>query len=302
MKPAGVRVITTSSLATISGISASVESWKGRLGAKVTLMIEEDERELHEAEFNEAKKMFDDIFEYTLGCKRGTLFGKGPTLKEVLELCEASVEAETVLFLNADIRVVDNTRQLVEQLKECLKENELILLQRIDIGGTGNEIQRYREGYDGFALNPKKLGAYVDSYEFMRIGQVGWDYALPLGLDKGRVRIWQGDHFKHRVHPTGSSLQWEDAITRISFAINQTWISEAKASHQVALSCARSLLKWADLRSYHFAETKNVVKRGLSWLGCRVIYYGFIRSELRGVEALGYGSPGSVDGREANDI
>ena len=281
-----IQVITTSRLGEVAALAQVAESWKRELGAKTVLMVEAGEARKRKGEVLKAREIFDDINEYTLGSNPWALNGKGPTIKEVLSRCKASAEVEIVVFLNADIEIARGSSALASRIREGLISSRLILFQRIETSLDGREIRRYSEGFDGFAVNPQNVGDVDEVLGLMRIGQVGWDYALPLCFEKKMVRVWCGSEFRHKIHATGSSLQWEDAITRLSFAIDKSWKVSAEKKRQLALLFGTLCLRWAELGLVRFASSRSSYKRCLVWLGCRVMYYGFIKPELGSIQKL----------------
>ena len=291
-----MKVITTSRLKGVKKLKPIVESWKRELYARTVLMVEEGECSLHEGELKEALSMFDEVLKYTPKSKPNGLCGKGPTLSEVLRVCQASADAEIVLFLNADIEIASCKYELGGRMKDQLEIGNLMMIQRMETDESRKEIRRYQEGYDGFAMHTDKKVEITEVHELMRIGQVGWDYALPLSMDRRKISVWPGSEFRHKMHETGSSLQWEDAMTRICHGIDKTWTSRSEKKRKMAVWLAKIMLGYSDLGKQRFNESKNAYKKALSWLGSRILYYGFIRGELSSLSQSGRHKIGSYKG------
>lgn len=203
-----------------------------------------------------------------------------PSLTQIFNLMKYSEHSEVYGFFNADIYLSPScTDQFTSILAKAKESSRLYLIHRTDYcQDTKTRLGPYIQGFDMFLLNSELLTHInPDSYREFLIGQVGWDYALPLLLDRKLVRVALDSPIFHDIHQTGSSLSWSSQMNLIYGRISGSWIHELPAPKQICYL----LIKPTKIdRLLSYITTQAVSQYLLS----RIRFYFFMQPMLRSIE------------------
>lgn len=212
-----------------------------------------------------------------------------PSLKAVLEAFDrVSIRYKCMVFFNADIELVGTDAGLLLEraVRKSVREKKAIFFNRLDIDPDDWSSRKYyMEGFDVFIL-PRELAKEIrlESLKGFYIGQVGWDYALPLALPAKHVLRSCSLHITHLTHPTGSTQSWGAAMKKLYYIVDETHTSGLVARRllcrwQILCSAAVSSL----LRGLKEAE-RSKLTRCIDWLDSRIVFYVLLKKCLERIE------------------
>lgn len=215
---------------------------------------------------------------------RGCFSKRTPSLAllwEVLELTLANDQA--AVYINADIELPKGEHKKLNKIVEyCQTNKQIAFLRRWDYFGESRSLSTpYLAGFDLFVL-PKTLLSHCDrkSLQNFFLGQVGWDYALPLLFAFQTVLTSFSVHITHKIHPTSSTAPWEDAMILVCQNIH--------SSHFRRLGIFRVLVP--RILSYLGSAYKMSLQRtlnqdspfisGIKYIYARILFYFLIKRVL----------------------
>ena len=209
-----------------------------------------------------------------------------PSFADIFKAIQStSTPNTTSIFVNADITYNSRLPVLIEyyiSLASTLRK--AIFFNRWDFLYSANaNLKPYTSGFDLIILPAISLSLVPNSvlHSFC-IGQVGWDYALPLSLPHHHVARSCSLPIVHRVHPTTSSASWSQAMSTLLLSIHYTHIRGNyyySTVHSLLLILYR-LFQLPCLRRLHLFQ------EGLTWLHSRLSFYLLITHLLRRLSYL----------------
>lgn len=146
-----------------------------------------------------------------------------PSLQQIISVFHRYPHHQFYSFVNADIET--NSSLLSNSLFTVQKHDRVLFASRQDYSDV-QEPKTYYQGFDFFSI-PSSLLCYLTQSSLHRffIGQVGWDYYLPLSLPRSIVQFSYDLPLYHSIHPTGSQLPWADSIVEIFPCIHDSWLN-----------------------------------------------------------------------------
>ena len=199
------------------------------------------------------------VHDFGMSSSRGSgcLSKRTPSLAVLWDALEQTLSNDqAAVYINADIELPKGEHKKLNTIVEyCQTNKQIAFLHRWDYTRESRNLSTpYLAGFDLFVL-PKTLLSHCDrkSLQNFFLGQVGWDYALPLLFAFQTVLTSRSVHITHKIHPTSSTASWEDAM----------------------------ILVYQNIHSSHFRRLgafRVVVARTLSYLGA--IYQIFPRRTL----------------------
>lgn len=153
---------------------------------------------------------------------------------------------QLAVFTNADISLHEGDNRKLEKLaQECTDNSHIAFLHRWDISiSQPCDPQPYLEGFDAIIF-PQVclLAAPLELLKLFSIGQVGWDYGLPLMLKHSSVIRSSRIKLTHIIHPSTSTAIWDRAIILVFQNINP---SHLKTSNNLPIVLSFHLLRITD--------------------------------------------------------
>ena len=285
MDAKGILIVTTFRLSDISQVSSSLNKWNSEKSASMCALIEEAEYLSNPSKIEQLKDIIDIIVPYRLEVDNGIDAGfskKSPRITDVLEAMKRLKGFRYYAFTNADIEWHGQHEKAdpYKIIDELSNGQKAIFAHRRDYSSDPRDFKCYMQGLDFFALPNRVLDTIGFSQElsFFQIGQVGWDYALPLSLPSSQVSITRILPIYHKTHATGSNTDWSEAIVNTMPFIHPTWTRNNPimkfALHTTNLLVAR-LGKARSTRS-----GKERLKNTVYYFASRILFYGFIKKAI----------------------
>ena len=216
---------------------------------------------------------------------------RSPLFSQVWELMQAEKGSYDYLgFVNSDIEYHGHTEGC--SIRALLSapgpsENSVVLGQRIDYTqDNAHPIGRYLAGYDIFIIRSRFDEIQTSVFKRCRIGQVGWDYLIPLSQEKKNVCCLNSTSTYHRIHKTGSSSSWSKEIIAAFGLSHESWYRD---SWDRGFTRSMTLMLYMECRVAIEWLPKNLhnhCKKCLEYVFARVFFYCFIRKELASIRAL----------------
>ena len=267
-----VLIATTLPLASLSHYLANLIEWK-KISCTVLVLISKPDADKNRQELHLLYENSLLVHFYQPASSYKT-----PSLQQVILSFSAFPDHDVYSFVNADIipRCPLNIPRTHKPLHCAFPPNRVLFARRHDY--TPSKLpQVYRNGFDLFSI-PTDLMSSVQLQSLQRvfIGQVGWDYFLPLSLPRSIVQFSSDLPLYHLIHPTGSTCSWESSILDVFHHVHPTWVA--------SLSLTRRLIYyfclWASLSYQSASQLYPSTKSTLKYLLSRIIYYGFLRHLL----------------------
>lgn len=209
-----------------------------------------------------------------------------PSFADIFKAIQLTAQPNaTSIFLNADITYNSESPALIDYyISLALTLRKAIFFNRWDfLHSVNSNLTPYISGFDLIILPAHSLSLVPHRvlHRFC-IGQVGWDYAIPLSLPHNHVARSSSLPVVHRVHPTTSSASWSQAMSTILLSIHYTHIrgnSYYSTIYSLLLILYR-LFQLPCLRRLH------LLQEGLTWLHSRLSFYLLITHLLRRLSYL----------------
>lgn len=282
MKPAQpvVLIITTFKASYIELISHCLRSWKSNPYIDLLALLEEED-------WRDSVSYRELITDCVTMISTYRLSGseidentrkRSPSLFTVFNSLKAYRGYSYYGFVNSDIEL-DASDDFLHKVSSASEHSNLVLYPRRDYGNYLVNSRLYRLGFD-FFVAPAALVYSLDippALKGFRVGEVGWDYILPLSMPKSRIRFSDNLYLYHRLHPSGSTEMWDSAIITCLFNIHATWVSAVPyslliASLKLLYRCSISLEEWLPVRLH--------LKGLISYLISRCLLRLFIKPVL----------------------
>lgn len=216
---------------------------------------------------------------------------RSPLFSQVWEEMQAVKSSYEYLgFVNSDIEYHQHAESC--SIRELLDApghsgTSLVLGQRIDyLQDWSRPIGRYLAGYDIFIIRSRFDEINKAAFERCRIGQVGWDYLIPLTQEKSSVCCIDSTSTYHRSHKTGSSSSWNQAIITTFRLSHESWYRDTwdrgftRSMTLVLYMGCRAAISWLP-KSLH-----TRCRKSLEYVFARVFFYCFTKKELASIRAL----------------
>ena len=201
-----------------------------------------------------------------------------PNIKTVLEILSAEEGYDYYGFANADIEADYGhiPTGFSESIHKLSQGALAVFAHRRDYSSDKNTYKVYTKGFDLFMLPAGliKNASLCPGLKFFQIGQVGWDYMLPLSLREQDVATTSLLPIFHKEHKTGSNSDWSQAIITCITYIDPTWTYH-KPIKRLVLKITSRLIKPPSSNKNFNAMWKRL-KQPLYYVTSRVIYYGII--------------------------
>lgn len=216
---------------------------------------------------------------------------RSPLFSQVWEVLESRRSAFDYLgFVNSDIEYHScgkdcSLNRLIGQEGQCA--STLILSRRIDYDTTiDRQIGEYLDGYDVFLIRSGGMPLNTCIFSRCRIGQVGWDYFVPLCQDKGNVALLPSTSTFHRIHQTGSSKKWEQEVIDVFLCSHQSWYNSSSIMsygrrHMLFIYTSCRIITKRLPRAWQ-RFTKDLI----DYFSARIVYYFFIKNALKSMTMI----------------
>ena len=281
-----VLLATTFRLRDIRSVSGFLRKWKADKNISLMVLIESSEY----SSKLEARKMLaslvDEIVLYNSisdNTRTNLLEKNPPSLLNIIEaLKHKSSGYDYVGYANSDIQLISHKRDqdLSEEIHKLSRGMRAVFAHRKDYSDDHSIFSDYMQGLDLFMF-PSQLIRTMrlsPALRMFRIGQVGWDYMLPLSLPKQHVTTTCALPLYHKTHKTGSNADWSRAVLCFLPYIDTSW-TDGRPFGRAVLVCARflqGLLRNLRLPQY----TQAMLADGFDYFGSRIIFYSVIERVL----------------------
>lgn len=200
---------------------------------------------------------------------------KTPSLYHIISVFHAYPNHQFYSFVNADIEI--NPSALSDSLSLAQTRHRVLFASRQDYSHS-QEPTTYYQGFDYFSIPSRLLCHFTQpSLHKFYIGQVGWDYYLPLSLPKPIVQFSYNLPIYHSIHPTGSHASWADAIVAIFPEIHYSWLNSQSYCRRTATNICRRLLPL----SLRLTIWLPALRTPTNYLLARIIFYVLLNPLLR---------------------
>jgi len=265
----------------------SVSSWQSFSFIDTTILVNHDE-------LISNSTTVDHITSLGIGCcsycdssePKGTRDGetkRTPSLNTLFDAFRQGKPSSCYIYSNADIYLgSSHSASLAKLLKYSIEQRKIVFVHRWDVSKHGEPDPRlYDIGFDLFIVPASCLNKIdnVDLSSFF-IGQVGWDYALPLSLPRRDICKTSQLPIEHLVHPTTSTESWSSAMLETLTLIHKSHIRRS-ASSFLAYKCIRLVVSASKLapRIMPLCLYRHLASY-LRYINSRLSFYGFIRAAL----------------------
>ena len=259
-------------------ILGCLRTWASGFKEPINLLVHvKEEREIQR--FLEELYMDNSISIHLYGSLSDNTLGP-PSLMEVWKLFQNN-QAARYLYFNSDLEFDANSWGSTEAVLEKISHNKLItFFCRYDYHEANPDASRvYVSGFDVFIIPASMLDSVGDkSLGLFSIGNVGWDYFLPLSIKQDRVQLAYGLPVRHMMHPTGSSKDWGDMIFKLLPEIDESWINLLPRKRGILL---RLCIYIARMDKGVDRSSKDLMAKTVSYMISRCSYYLCLRPLLK---------------------
>ena len=283
-------LITTFRTKDLDRYSRCIQSWSNQPQVDVAALIEEDELASNDERTKELRKQITRIITYKNNETHPDASGakKSPNLSAVFDAIALSEGYEYYAYANADIELAaaSSDFNIVKAIADIIPAKGIAFAQRRDYSQSQSDYKTYNRGYDFFALHHStiKTAKLSPSAGNLQIGQVGWDYALPLSFPKKLVTLTDSLPLYHQIHPTGNSANWDSSIVSLLSEIDHSWL-EKRFDHRIAINSSllisRLLPKSGGVQQQQKSASSPIyyiASRAAFYLAIRHILFGDLRT------------------------
>ena len=229
--------------------------------------------------------IFGTVLTYTYRAPSSTPFSSqslktSPTLQQVFDAFLTLDQFSSYIYINADLELYLPGYSVCAVSPTLIPPPGVVLLgSRRDYTYSRKHFSTYTIGYDLIGLDRETLHELLlpNTFHHYQIGEVGWDYLLPLSLPRNRILIQDNIPIYHKVHPTGSSSdRWSESILLVTRNIHKSWLEThnlAKIASIISLAIA-NLLPESDSRS---SRSLSFLRKLVFYLSSRLAYYACIK-------------------------
>jgi len=262
-------LLTTLPLARLSSFIPSLSTWTA-IAPLINILVDESELPL----------LPSDLPTHLRFIPYRALDRKTPTLQQVASVFHHSNNSQYLAFFNADISYLPCYQQdLLASpgiTPSLFSDLHVLFAHRHDyLDEPSLGFQPYLDGFDYFSLKRSLLPLLLGTSPDFSIGQVGWDYYLPLSLPRNRVLTASSLPLFHKMHPTSSTSSWDSSMLSLFPLIHSSWIQSRpfpfRLLHRLLLLCLRTCLTFPK-------EVGNLFP--FRYLVSRICCYCFIKPML----------------------
>lgn len=192
---------------------------------------------------------------------------------------------DAAVFTNADIYLKHGEADSLNNLiKYCLNQQRIAFLHRWDYLEDQPTLSNpYLDGFDVLII-PKNVldDCSTDHLSLFSIGQVGWDYALPLFFDYDKVLRSSSIQLRHCVHATTSTSPWGLAMQQIIVSLGPSHIDRLDIFRRMVfngLKRSAAFYKFLSMR----IRMNSVASSMFTYIFSRIAYYAVIRKLLKNI-------------------
>jgi len=284
-----VLLATTFRLSEIDCVIDFLQEWKAEQNISLMILVESSEYD----RAGEAKRLLRSMANHLViyrsssdDTPKDEEKKKPPSLLNIIEaLRSKSTHYDYVGYVNSDIELIRHNEfySLVEEIDNLSKQAKAIFAHRRDYSTDYSIFRIYRQGLDLFMFPAQFIRemSLAPSLHLFRIGQVGWDYMLPLSITKEDIITTHALPLYHKIHKTGSNTNWSEAILSLLPQIHPSWTHSKPVGRAVLLCC--SFLQDMLMRAPLPQRIKVWLTSRFNYISSRIIFYGVIeRLLLRG--------------------
>ena len=208
-----------------------------------------------------------------------------PSILELLDLFNTSLGERVLIYVNADIYLPhDEIERLKRYIGLSLSQRTAIFFRRHNCLNYSDLFPTvYEDGYDMFMLHTALLsGLRREPLSEFRIGQVGWDYALPLSFPRHAINQSTNLTLRHIVHESGSTSSWDVAMINAFRCTHMSYRSMLIPSTILNPKISSFLSRFCS----HFFDTGYSKSKLISfarWAIARIIFYLHIKPSLESI-------------------
>ena len=207
-----------------------------------------------------------------------------PSILDLLSLFDTSLSERVLIYVNADICLPQGE---IEGLRKYIglsfSQRKAIFFRRHNCLNYSDPFPAvYNDGYDMFMLPTTLLSVLRrEPLRKFRIGQVGWDYALPLSFPRHAIGQSTNITLLHIIHESGSTDSWDQAMINVSRCTHTSYYGMHKMSSILGFKVSSVLARFS---GYFFDPShRRNMKAGsfARWAIARIIYYLHIKPSLQ---------------------
>ena len=209
-----------------------------------------------------------------------------PSIIELLDLFNTSLSERVLIYVNADIYLPqDQIEKLGSYIELSLGCRKAIFFRRHNCLKYSDPFPAvYKAGYDMFMLHTALLSVLRrEPLREFRIGQVGWDYALPLSVPRHATSESTNIILRHIIHDSGSTDSWDLAMMHVFRCIHPSYRSMSNPFTALSLKLLSALARFSE----HFFEPSQSSQSKTNcfgrWAIARIIFYLHIKPTLKSI-------------------
>ena len=212
-----------------------------------------------------------------------------PSLPSLLYSLACDKSSSCLVYCNADIYLSAHSCSIFRRLVDYVTDRaKVVFVNRWDVSyyGSSSPIP-YTAGFDMFLVPSSCRSKIIKSdLSAFFIGQVGWDYALPLSLDYRDICKTSQIPLQHLIHPTTSTQSWSAAMLNVFSLVHKSHIQRSSLSW-FSYSLLRIIVEISALVSRRLPSTLYPqLNYLLNYLNARLVFYGFIDAALSSIPEL----------------
>lgn len=205
---------------------------------------------------------------------------KTPSLQQVASVFHHSNNSQYLAFFNADISYQPLYQPSLFPspgiIPSLFSDLHVLFAHRHDYRDQAVLGHHpYLDGFDYFSLTRSSLPLLFGISPDFSIGQVGWDYYLPLSIPRNRVATVSTLPLFHKIHPTSSTSSWDSSMLSLFPLIHLSWIQSRPYPFRVFFFLVRACLS---PRLPYLNKVSNLFP--FRYLLSRICCYCFIKPML----------------------
>ena len=279
-------VVTTMSAIDVSAVKNFLHDWGNIGGLKIVLLLEEDEVSVRGEELKRIVGSSVELATYHANKREK----RSPMLEDIWEVFRQRASYDGYIYVNGDILLSHpgSNRGILSgaDLERVLARRKVTFAKRRDFKDSSDVPVIYQYGYD-MVIVPTELLGVVPSFVLKnwQIGQVGWDYALPLGICKRYCITSTELGIYHRIHRSASQADWSRAMLNLARSLHWSWVTDLGLGKRLML---RLLISPLIINTLTFRSSSAVehIQRKVRHFYSRIIFYGFIYGLLEDLDDI----------------
>ena len=274
----------------------TLQTWRQLKGATIAVMIEESEVSDVQRVMHETLRDDFEIIPYRYqnhSYPDGDIKSrkKSPLFSQIWEAMQAVGDSYDYLcFTNSDIEYYSPGQDC--SIRKLLAPSEfagtsLILGQRIDyMQDKARPMGTYLAGYDIFFIRSGFQGIKSSAFRRCRIGEVGWDYLIPLSQEKSDICCIDSTSTYHRMHKTGSISSWSSEIITVFQMVHESWYRNSWDKGIMRSLALALYMRFSAVIAWLPHAAHIHCKAWLEYMFARVFFYCFMKRELASIKRL----------------